>query len=827
MRVSLKWLKTMVAVPDELDAFVVKLDTTGTAVDEVIATGNQMEGVVVGQILKKERHPNADTLWLTLVDVGDNNLDEQGQAEPLQIVCGAQNFEAGDKVPVAQVGTVLPDGNKIKKSKIRGLESRGMNCSARELGLGEDHAGIMILPADAPVGRAFADYIGASDTILDLEITSNRPDCMSMLGVAREVAAIYHTTYELGREFAQPVCKGKVEDLVEVSIADPTRCARYTACVIQGIKVGPSPQWLSERVMAAGARSINNIVDATNYIMFETGQPLHAFDLAKLTQDSSGKASIVVRAAADGEKFTTLDEIERTLTSDNTVIVDGNAASGQGETVALAGVMGGLASEVTDATVDILLEAAAFEPGSISRTSRNLKLASESSARFERGVDDVSCADSCLRAAALMAELGGGSVAQGVVDNYPAARVIPVLNLRLERLSSLLGAAIPREDVARILTDLGCKLDFGADDAQSCTVYPPSFRPDLAREIDLYEEVLRLWGMDKVQSQLPVASQHVGTRTPDQVLVEKIGLSLRAQGLNEATTFAFAAEKDMQLLGMTAAAGEEAVELINPINSDQTLLRMSLIPGLLHAVSFNHNHGVHDVQLYDMGTVFVTVEGLKQPRERPLLAAVLSGSWVKPGWNVSAQAIDFFDAKGIIENLARELCIADVRFVGLAAADAPWLAEGQAAEIRCGAQRLGWLGTIHPTAAAAFSADSPVIAFELEVEALLSCAQDVREFVAVPVYPAVELDLALVVDASLAAEELLQVARAAGGKLLAEVRVFDVFVDAEKLGAGKKSIALAFAYRSPERTLTSEEVEKLHAKVVRKLEAASGGTQRT
>lgn len=830
MKVSLKWLRTMVKVPTDLEAFANKLDLTGTAVDEVFATGETLDGVIVGHILKREHHPDADTLWVTTVDVGTCNLDESGNPEPLQIVCGAQNFVAGNKVPVALIGATLPDGTKIKKSKLRGVESRGMNCSARELGLGQEHDGILILPEDAPVGVAFAEYRGMSDTIFDLEITPNRPDCMSMLGVAREVAAVYDTSYELGREVPEPVLEAvKTDDLVKVSIEDSTRCSRYTARVIRGVKIGPSPQWLVERVTAAGARSINNIVDVTNYIMYETGQPLHAFDLDTLTKDVEGKASIVVRAAADGESFTTLDEAKRTLTSDITVIVDGNAREGAGATVALAGVMGGLASEVTNDTVNILLESAAFDSGHTSRTSRNLKLFSESSGRFERGVDDATCDSFCERALALMAEVGGGTIARGSVDCYPAPREIPALTLQMLKLRSVIGAQIESVEALGILERLGCVVKPAPGETPNVNDYyvtPPSYRPDLQREVDLYEEVLRIWGMDRVESRLPGGEGRIGSRTPESKYLDKLGLALRASGLNETMTYAFAAAEDAQLLGMVPAEGTEPVELINPLSSEHSLLRMTIIPGLLRSVAYNQSHGVSNVQLYEIGGVFSTGEGRKLPKEKPVLAAVLVGSWTEPAWNEPARPLDFFDAKGVIENIARELCIPKLRFVPLAADEAPWLADGQACEVRSGGVILGWLGAIHPRAAGSFGAASPVIAFELEIKSLLGVAREVREFELVPIYPAVELDVALVVSQDTPAEKLLQVARSAGGKLLASVRIFDVFADTDKLGAGKKSVALSLCYRSPERTLTSEEVGKLHDKLVRKLEGATGGVIR-
>lgn len=834
MKVSLKWLRTMVEVPEDLRAFSEKLDLTGTEVDGIEETGSLLENIVVGHILKREHHPDADTLWVTTVDVGNHNLDEEGNPAPLHIVCGAQNFDAGDKVPVALVGAVLPDGTKIKKSKLRGVVSMGMNCSARELGLGTDHDGIMILPEDAPVGAAFSAYRGLSDTVLDLEVTPNRPDCMSMLGIAREVAAIYDNSYDLGKQIAQPEFKNKAENLVNVSIDDAARCSRYTARVIQGVKIGPSPEWLAERVVAAGARSINNIVDVTNYIMFETGQPLHAFDLDTLAQDASGKASIVVRAAGDGSVFTTLDDVERKLSSDITVIADGNAEGGKGKTIALAGVMGGLESEVTENTVNILLESASFDSGHTSRTSRNLKLFSESSARYERGVDEATCDEFGARAAALMAEVGGGTVAEGVIDCYPNPRRLPELTLNTSRMRTLIGAEIPDEDACAILARLGCSIEpldaataGEAEEAGSYRVLVPSYRPDLEREVDLYEEILRIWGMDRVPSRLPGGEGRIGSRTRNQMNTEKLCMALRSSGLNETMTYSFASADDCELLRMPLDESIKPVELINPLSSEHAQMRMSIIPGLLRSVAYNQSHGVSNIQLFEQGAVYHASEDKQLPKEKPMIAAVLAGSWHEQGWNEEARSLDFFDAKGIIENVARELCIPKLRFVALDPTEAPWLADGQAAEIRSGSAVLGWLGTVHPLAANAFGAKAPVIAFELELKHVLSAAKDAREFVPVPVYPAVELDLAIVVDMATPAEKLLQVARSAGGKLLEEVRIFDVFVDEEKLGANKKSVALAFSYRSAERTLTSEEIEKLHGKVVQKLEGATGGEVRS
>jgi phenylalanyl-tRNA synthetase beta chain len=827
----------MVDAPQDIKALCDRLDLTGTAVEGTQTTGEALDNIVVGHILKRDKHPDADSLWVTTVDVADKNVDDAGQPATLQIVCGAQNFVAGDKVPVAMVGAKLPGDITIKKAKLRGVESRGMNCSARELGLGEDHEGLLILPADAPVGMPIAHYLGLADTVIDLEITPNRPDCMSMLGVAREIAAVYDLPYKLPavEDLLQDVTPQdeQTPNLTKVSIDDPTRCARYTARIIKGVTIAPSPAWLQERVRAAGARPINNIVDITNYIMFECGQPLHAFDLDTLTAGANGAVGITVRPCANGELFTTLDGVERTLTSDITAIVDANANGGQGATIALAGVMGGLQSEVTDKTVNILLESATFSSAHTSRTSRNLQLFSEAAARYERGVDAATCDEFSLRAAQLMAALGGGTLVEGVVDCYPVPPTPPTLTLRSQRLQDFIGAPITPTEAQAILTRLGCECHpapassmgnesvcHPALDAGSLIVTPPTFRPDLEREIDLYEEILRIWGMERVEPTLPGGRGRIGQRTTEQARIDRIGATLRGCGLNETMTYAFAAPGDMDKLGMSMSEHEQSVELLNPIHSEQSQMRRSIIPGLLRSVAYNQNHGTANVHLYEQGAVFFAAEGRKQPKERMHVAAVLAGGWHDAGWNTHASTLGFFDGKGIIENLLRELNITKVRFKPLDAGEAPWLQPGRAAAVLAGSKQLGWLGEIHPNAAAAFDAAAPVTAFELDVAALLSAATPARPYKDVPQFPAISYDLALVLDQEVSAERVMQTITSAAGKLLDDVRLFDVYEDADKIGAGKRSLAFTLTYRDPERTLTHEEAEAVQQKVIRKTTAA-------
>lgn len=815
MRVSMKWLKELVDVDLDVAALTDRLDLTGTAVDGVETIGAALDGVVVGQVLAKERHPEADKLWVTKIDIG--------AAEPLNIVCGAQNFEAGDKVPVALVGATLPNGMTIKKAKLRGVPSEGMNCSAAELGIGSDQSGLLILPADAPVGMPFAEYRGMSDTVLELEITPNRPDCLSMAGVAREVAAVTGKTYR--HPAGTPAESGApAADSVRVDIDDPDLCPRYTARLIRNVKIGPSPDWLAERVAAAGARPISNIVDITNYVMFELGQPLHAFDANTIKKDAEGRARIIVRRAAEGERMRTLDGQDRSLGTDMLLICD------PGGPIALAGVMGGETTEVSDATVDILLESASFDTATTSRTSRALGLISEASSRFEKGVDPNSCVAALDRAAQLMADLAGGEVAPGVVDVYPRPRESRVLSLRVERLNAILGTWLDEAEVARILTALGLEVS-GADDVLTVTV--PTFRPDLEREIDLIEEVLRVWGMDRVESTLPGGRYRIGGLTSAQQWRERVGATLRAAGLNETMTYAFTDPADLGRLGWELSEGELMVELINPMSEEQAVLRRTLLPGLLRSVSSNQRHTTSNVHLYEIGNVFVTAEGRKQPKERTMIAGVLAGRWHEPAWHdprgkdglpdaaLHAPALNFFDGKGVIEALALDMGLARVRVREGACA---WLQPGRSADVLIGGDVVGWLGEVHPRVLGAFEATGPVVAFELALDPLVraSAPKSYRE---IPRFPAVELDVALVVDESVAAERVEQAISSAGAKLLDGVRLFDVY-RGPGVPEGKKSLAFALTYRASDRTLTDEEVAGQHDRLLRKVAGAVGAELR-
>ena len=819
MRISYEWLKSMVDVPEDPSDLVAEFVRTGTEVEAVEKVGADLTNVVTAQVVSKKPHPDSDHMWLCQVSVGDRNVDADGNPVPLQIVCGAQNFEEGDHIVTAMIGAVLPGDFKIKKSKLRGVESCGMNCSARELGLGDDHDGIIILPKDAPVGMDYTDYLGMSDTVIDCEITPNRPDCLSMTGMAVEVAAMYDEDTHIELPSVKSEQGPDAHDLVDVTIDDPELCKRYTARVVRNVKIGPSPEWLARRVVAAGSRPINNVVDVTNYVMFLTGQPLHAFDLGKFTE-RDGRRHIVVRAAADGEKLETLDGVERTLTPDMAVITDDGKAP-----VALAGVMGGMNSEIDENTVDVLLESATFSSGHVSRTSRNLDLMSEASIRYERQVDGANCANVAEIAAALFEECCGAEVCPSIVDVYPAVVPAPVIDFRPARARMLCGAQIPDEFMVARLSRLGCSIE--RVDDEHLTVTAPTNRPDLTREVDLIEEVCRLWGEGDIEPTLPAARNHAGGLTVEQKRIRLIGQTLRACGLSETSTYCFADPNDLVSLGITEEGRGIPVKIINPLVADQSEMRRSMLPGLVRSVAYNLDHGVPNVALYEIGRVFFGHESKSQPDEPTYVCGVLVGKRADDAWNSKFPDYDFFDAKGAVEQLLSALRLTKVRFKVADAQRYPWLQPGRAAEVLSQGEVLGWVGNIHPASLQKVGVDVPVVAFELSVEALLRLAVRELPYVDVPTLPGVTHDLAIVVDESVTYEQLVQRIGSAGGKLLADVRLFDVYRDPVRVGKGKKSMAFSLTYRAADRTLTSEEVEKAHEKLVNKVLRATGGEVRS
>ena len=817
MRVSYDWLKTMIDVPESPKELSDEYIRTGTEVEAIDVVGESFDHVVTAQVLEKTPHPDSDHMYVCKVSVGDKNVDAEGNPEPLQIVCGAQNFEAGDHIVTAMIGAELPGGIKIKKSKLRGVASFGMNCSARELGIGGDHAGIMILPEDAPVGMPFGEYYGSSDTVLDCEITPNRPDCLSMIGMARETGAIFDRDYHVELPAIKSETGRATADEISVEIADEGLCDRYVARIVRNVKVGPSPDWMVKRLSGLGIRPHNNIVDITNYVMMLTGQPLHAFDLSTFAEHD-GRRSVVVRAAKQDETFQTLDGEKRVLDAGMGLITDGERP------VALAGVMGGMDSEITDASVDVLVESACFNAGRTSHTSRDLSLISDASIRFERQVDETGCVDVANVTCALIEELADGEVAPGYVDVYPAPKTIDSITLRYQRVLDICGAPIERDFVVRSLTRLGCTVE---EAGENYLVTPPSFRPDLPREIDLIEEVLRLWGMGRVEATIPAAKNHIGGLTHEQQLTRKVGQILRACGLNETTTFGFAAPGDLEKIHMSADGRGVPVVLMNPLVAEQTEMRRSLLPGLLQSVAYNEAHGTTNVHLYEIGTLFHGRENASLPRETQSVAGVLTGSWTDQTWNNTVDKLRFFAGKGIVEELLEQLRVPKVRFRVAEGEGYDFLQPGRAAEVLSGGTVLGWVGEIHPEAREAMDIDQIVVAFELDLDKLIKGAHNQENYHEFSPFPAVQHDLAIVVPDEVTCEDLLQRITSAGGKLLESVRLFDVYRDPIRVGVGKKSMAFSLTYRSDDHTLTSDEVERAHGKIVTKLCKATGGEVRS
>jgi len=802
VKISVKWLGEYVALPASVEELSRRLTAVGLEIEGVERPGEGLRGVVVAQIKESVQHPNADKLSVTKVD--------RGGAELLQVVCGAKNFKVGDKVPLATVGTKLPNGVEIKQAALRGVDSSGMLCSAKELGLSEDSAGLLILPPELKPGTPIAEALGMDDVVLEVNVTPNRPDALSHLGVAREVAVA------TGGTLRPPEPKlaesgAPASDKARVRIEDAGRCPRYAARVIENVKIGPSPQWLQDRLKACGVRPISNVVDVTNFVLLEYGQPLHAFDLDKVAGQE-----IVVRTARPGEKMKTLDGKERALSPEDLLICDRDRAQ------ALAGVMGGEDSEVSAGTTRVLLESAHFQPSSVRRTAKRHGLHTEASHRFERGADLDAVVPAVDRAAALIAELAGGTVAPGRIDVYPQPQPPRRVTLRYERVERLLGVAIPEADCRRILGTLGFR---AVEEGSGRTTFEvPRARVDVEREEDLLEELARVYGYDNIPARLP---RSMAELRPEPVAAEaerRAHQALSGAGLSEVVNYSFVTPRTLEVLG----GKEQPVALLNPLSVEQSVMRTSLLPGLLENLSRSVRHQVEKVAVYELGRAYFRDpeggQGQKPAaREVPRLAGLVWGLRGGRSWTQKEARMDFFDAKGALEAVLQALHVEGVRFV---AAEAPAYHPRACARVELAdGTVLGHVGELHPRVIKALDLPRDVFAFEVDTAPLYAAAQLVPAYEGLPRFPAVLRDLAVVVPLELRNEEVRRVILEVGGPLVEDALIFDVYTG-KPIPEGRKNVAYAIRYRSPERTLTDAEVSEAHQRIISEVNQRLGGALR-
>lgn len=797
MNVTLNWLNTYIEFDFSTDELADRLTMLGIEVESVKELGTALKGVVVGKVISVSPHPNADKLVLCQVDIGEEKTH--------QIVCGAPNVCVGMFAPVATIGTELPTGITIKHAKLRGEESHGMLCSEKELGISEDAAGLMELPSDLHIGISLTDALGLDDTVFELEITPNRPDCLSLIGVAREIRAETGNPIKFPEVNIQEV-DTDIHELTSVTIDTPDLCPRYAARVVRGVKIGESPAWLKQRLESVGIGVINNIVDVTNFVLMEYGQPLHAFDYNKL-----GENRIVVRRAAEGEQITTLDEMERKLTPDMLVIADA------AKPVALAGIMGGYDTEITGTTCDVLLESANFDPSSVRATARVLGLNTEASYRFERGADPEAVIPAIDRATQLIVELAGGTVCNGIIDEYPGKCELLQIHLRPERVNYILGTELEADEIKQILLRLGFGIETSQQQDNIYQVTVPTFRRDISREIDLIEEIARVHGYDNIPTSLPKGDIPIPTINPLDEVRRRIKHYLLGSGMMEAINYSFCHPNCFDKIRIAEANPlRDALQLRNPLSPEMSILRTTLIPSLLENAQHNHNHQIDNIALFELSTVFLNGE------EPARLVGILAGEIGGGVYGNPYQPPDFFDIKGIVEG-ALEVCGID--YWTFAKTDEPTFHPGRNAEVLLGDQRIGILGEAHPEVLENYELPYKAYLFELDLGKLADAADFTKRFEPIPIYPSILRDLAIVVEQDMPSDTPISIIYSTGGTLVESVRLFDVYVG-DQVQEGMKSLAYTIKYHSATETLTDKEVNDLHDKVVKQLHQELGAELR-
>ncbi|NLY74918.1 MAG: phenylalanine--tRNA ligase subunit beta [Firmicutes bacterium] len=799
MRVSYEWLREYLTIDLTIEELAEKMTMSGIAVEEIEDMAAPYQKMVIAKVLSLEKHREADNLLVARLDAGSYGKK--------QVITAATNLKTGDLVPLALPGAVLSDGRQIAELNFKGVLSEGMMCSGAELGLEKESSGIWIFDEPLQPGASVADALNSNDRVLVLELTANRSDCMGMINVAREIAAIL----DLPCKLPEPILKEEgpsITDLAAIQIDDPDLCPRYAARAAIDLKIGPSPAWMQRRLKAAGIRPINNIVDITNYVMLEYNQPLHAFDLDRISQ-----GRVIVRRARNGEKFATLDEIERQFTADDLLIAD------PGGGLCVAGVMGGQSSEVTEATVNLLLEAAYFNPLSIRRTARSLGMRTEASLRFERGVDPNNTVNALNRAAQLIEILGCGKIARGVLDEYPQPLQPVRIATNVNRINAWLGTDLTGEQICGYLKRVNFEVKTG--DGGRLEVEVPTYRRDVTQMADLAEEVARLHGYDRIAVTLP-ESRQLGERTPFQKMQLDCRRLLQGAGISEIMTYSFYSKKVPELLRLTPDdPGHKMVELMMPLSEEQAVMRTGLAHGILTAIAFNVNRRQTDLAFYEIGRIYLPTGDLL-PDEPVYLGVGLTGRKNETGWNQPDQEYDFYDLKGILEIIWDRFGLPQPR---LTRSNRPYLHPGQSAEVFLGDKCVGYLGQVHPGVLKNYQLTKAVFLMELNLSSLAELIRQEIVFEPLPKFPAIQRDLALVVSDKISADQIAAAIKDVGGGLTERVELFDVY-QGDQVGPGQRSLAFSITYRSPEKTLNDQEVNEIQAKMLQRIKEQFGAVVR-
>ncbi len=824
MRTSLKWLSDYVDIIPEHQELASKLTMAGMEVKDIQTIGSNWDNVVVGHVTAVNPHPNADKLHLATVNLGPQQIT---------VICGAPNIRAGQKVPFAQTGAKLIDGHTgkvalLKPTRIRGILSEGMVCSEKELGISENHDNILVLSPEAPVGMPLNDYLG--DVIFDLDVTPNRPDCLSMIGIAREIAALTDKPLHLP-QICYEEAEKPIGQFISVDIIEPVLCPRYCASLITGVTIAPSPDWLQQYLRSYGMRPINNVVDASNYVMLEYGQPLHTFDYHKL----NGK-QIIIRRAKGGEIIVSLDEIERTLNQDTLVIADIE------KPVAIAGLMGGLDTEVTDTTTAILLESANFNRGTIRRSAKQLNLKSEASIRFDKGLNPDLPAVALKRATQLLLQLTGGKAAEGIIDVYPGKPTPNAILLSPKEVKRLSGLKVNANEILRILNTMGFECQKADSVPSGVSVLAPYWRSDIKCTADLVEEVIRIIGYDKIPITRLSASLPPQRLTPQRSFKQKLRNTLAGWGFQEILTYSLTSLEKLQKLSSKFELMITPLQIANPMTKEQEYLRTTLRAGLLTTLASNQKHEEAGIRLFEIGKIFLPQHSsasakkqnletgekeLKQfphhkkelPQEKEMLCIAFSDSRRELSWRGNRESFDFFDAKGIAEGLLKQL--------GLAPAFEPSEDEslflGKSADVILGKDKVGVVGNLHPGVAQAFELSSTVCLIEMDIEKLMSKASMVKRYQPISQFPSITRDIALVINKQAAFQQVENIIQ--DFPLVKNATLFDLYTG-KQIPEGKKSFAIRIIYQSTKRTLTEKQIDKIQQQMLDRLHQELGTTLR-